>query len=247
MTNLSKRVLVMVAVAGVAVAAAGCEKKKKKAAPPPAPPPAPVIEIPKPVDVQALMQEMRSDPRVKFVEEQAPADRGMAEGVIKLANALAKGDAGAMKGMLDRSAQLILDELVSEGDWANETKAIEQVRIVSLSNTTEAEATSTLVGMAIQVPGEAYLLAWNGKKQGGSWMFTNALSQGETKPRASDFDGVAIQTTALPPADPVFNRPDAAAPGSTAPAAGAPAGDAPSNPRRRNTPGGPIDVPGGGR
>lgn len=248
MTHLIKNVAIFLAAAGIASGIASCEKKKKKAPPPP-PPSAPAAPPPPaPVDVQALMQELKSDQRVKFVEDQAPADRKMAEGVVKLANAIAKGDSGAMKGLLDGQAKSVLQEIEDSGDWAPATKEIEQVRIVSVTNTSEAEPTTTLVGMAIQVPGEAYLLAWTGNKSGDTWVFSNALCQDDKKARASEFDNVAIQSTALPKDDVVFTRP--AAGGHVTPGASgsnAPAPDSgPITPKgTKNTPAGPIKIPGG--
>src|SRR5262245_4540021 len=78
-------------LAGTVALGAGCEKKKKPAPPPP-PPPKPKVVTPDPVDVNAVLQAMKPDGRVKFVEKQAPADRTLAESAIKLASALAKGD-----------------------------------------------------------------------------------------------------------------------------------------------------------
>jgi len=223
--------------------AAGCGKKKK-APPPPPPPPPPRVETPKPVDVKAVMQELKADERVKFAEEQSPADRTLAEGVIKLAHAMARGDQASMKTLLDRPSQLILDELVSNGGWAEETKSIEQVRIVSMTGTTEAQPTTSTVGMAIQAPGDAYLLAWTGKRDGDKWVFSAAPCQNDKKPRAAEFDGVSISTSMIAPEDTNFTRPGTAAPGKTP---DAPAGKEDTrDPSRKNTPGGPIKIPGVG-
>lgn len=244
MTNPTRKYVVGLLALSVALGAAGCEKKKKKAPPPPPPPP-PKVEAPKPVDVQALLQELKSDQRVKFVDEQAPADRSMAEDVIKFANAFVKGDSAGVKAMLDAKAKLVLAELESSGDWATSTKEIEQVRIVSLTNTSDAEASSTLVGMAIQAPGQAYLLAWSGTKRGESWVFSNALSQGDVKPRASDFDGVVILTSALPKEDFMLPKLDGTGAGGKALPDAPAAADPTTNSGRKNTPAGPIKIPGG--
>jgi hypothetical protein len=242
MTNRTMR-NVAILLAACAAAFGGCEKKKKPAPPPPPPPP-PKVELPKPVDIQALLQEMKSDARVKFADEQSPADRSLAESVIKFSNAFVKGEANTMKSMLDRPSQVILDKLVSTGDWEAETKPIEQVRIVSMSNTTELPAEKSTVGMAIQAPGGAYLLAWNASKAGDTWTFAAAPSQQDSKPRASDFDGVSISTSVLPAETTSITRPTSGAPGEKAPEAPAPATD-PSGPRRKQTPAGPITIPGG--
>jgi hypothetical protein len=44
------------------------------------------------------------------------------------------------------------------------------------------------VYLAIQEPGDAYVLAWNGRKTGSNWLFSAASSTAATRARASDFD-----------------------------------------------------------
>ena len=103
-----------------------------------------------------------------------------------------------------------------------------------------------LVGMAIQAPGGAYILAWNGKREGNAWVFGAAPSQADSRPRASDFDGVAISTSVLPAEAATVTPTAGTGPGAPKPEAPAPAGDQPSNPRKKSTPAGPITIPGGG-
>lgn len=248
MTSRNNRSIILSVMCGSAMLLGACEEKKK---PPPPPPPAPPprVEAPKPVDIASVLQQAKSDARVTFLDTQAPADRSLAEGVIKLANALVKGDAAAMKSMLDKSAQSVLDELVNDGRWAEETKSIEQVRIVSVTGLSDRAPSSSLVGMAIQSPGGAYLLAWNGTRSGNGWTFSGSMCQGETRPRASNFDGVQIITTAFG-GESFGPRADGGAGTPSAPKPAAPAkGDAPAEgPRKKSTPAGPITIPnpGGG-
>ncbi|MEX2218237.1 MAG: hypothetical protein WD749_05705 [Phycisphaerales bacterium] len=229
--------------AAMMVSSAGCQKKNKKPPPPPPPPPV-VVETPEPIDIDALLQEMRPDARVKFAGQTAPADRTLAEGVVRLADALAKGDGGAMKKMLDRSGQGVLDELQSSGTWEDETRKIEQVRVVYLSDTLEREPSSATVAMAIQDPGGAYLLGWTLRRDGEGWSVAAAPTPSDTRARASDFDGQRI-SAALAPRDEggdatpeeEDNRPKEEAP--------APANEPPPTaPGRKNTPAGPINIPG---
>src|ERR1043165_3848199 len=114
------------------VAAPGCQKKKKKPPPPP-PPPVVVKEAPKPIDINGLIQEMKPDARVKFADGTAPVDRSLAEGVIRLADALAKGDSAKMRKLIDKPAQTVLGVLEEQGSWSDETKKIEQVRVIFIS------------------------------------------------------------------------------------------------------------------
>jgi len=237
-------VLLTALACSIALSASGCEKKKKKVAPPAPPPPAPVYVPPPPVDVGAVIQQLQADARVQFPAEQAPADRTLAEGIVKLADRLAKGDSKGMKALLTPPAQNIVDELVSTGGWADATKNIEQVRVVTVSGASDERPTSSLVGLAIQGKDGAYLLAWNGVRSGDSWVFQHAYSQGDVKTRASDFDGVSIAggfdlSSLKGDAAPVEEGAAAAPKPTEAPAE--PARD----PRRKNTPAGPINIPGG--
>lgn len=227
--------------------APGCSKPKKK--PPPPPPPKPVAPPPpEPVDIQALMQELHPDARVKFADGQAPADRTLAEGVIHLADYIAKGDAKAMKKMLDRSAQTVLDELVSTGSWGDETKKIEQVRVVYLSDTSEPKPDSATVGIAIQDPAGAYMLGWTLKREGENWVAAAAPAPADSKSRASDFDGTRVSAaSSVGPSgggDEGTETADSSGPGKK-PDEGTPGSRTPKDePGRKNTPGGPIKVPG---
>jgi hypothetical protein len=243
--TLTRGVAVAMLAASLALGASGCTKKKKPAPPPP-PPPKPKVVTPDPVDVNGLLQALKSDERVKFPEGQAPADRSLAEGVIKLANALAKGDADGMKPLLDKPAAEVLDTLTASGGWAAGTKPIEQVRIIAVSGTTEAHPETSLIGMAVQDQDGAYLLAWNGKRNGESWLFTNAPCQADIKPRASDFDGVSIEGgAASAPAEETKTEtaPKADKPEDKAPP---PEPDKPAGPKKKSTPVGPVTIPGSG-
>jgi hypothetical protein len=225
----------------LALTGAGCQKKKK--APPPAPPPVKhVAEIPQPIDTAALLQTMKSDARVQFPSSVAPADRTLAEGVITLANCLAKGDSAGLKPILASPAQNVLDELVSSGGWAEGTQPIEQVRVISVSGTQEAQPSDSVVGLAIQGKDGAYLLAWNAHRDNSKWTFSNSPCQSDVKPRASDFDGVSLATSV----EVASAATSGAALGPTT-KEGAKAGTAPAekpkDPMRKSTPAGPITIP----
>src|SRR5689334_20001317 len=132
-----------IALIAASVCVSGCGKKKKPPPPPPPPPP-PKVVIPDPVDVNAVVQQLHADARVQFPSGQAPADRSLAEGAVKIADALAKGDSAALKSLLDAGSQPVLDELVSSGGWKEGTGEIEQVRIVAVSGTQEAHPESSV-------------------------------------------------------------------------------------------------------
>jgi hypothetical protein len=233
MTSLKTSNLVVLSLVAIA-SFSGCEKKK----PPPPPPPAPVIIPPPPkIEVQALLQELKSDARVQFAESAAPTDRTLAEGAIRLADAIARGDDKALRGLLDRSGQVILDDLVGRSEWSPATGRIEAVRIAQITSAGPAAIVTT----AIQEPGGAYILNWTAVPSGDRVMFVPMTAADGTKPRASDWDTAMVlarfeMPTDLPDLGPLNGpgrSPDA--PGET------PAG---TGPTRKSTPGGPITIPG---
>lgn len=234
----------LVALLGVTMAASdGCAKKKKP--PPPPPPPPPKVEPPpEPVDIGALIQQLHPDARVKFADGQSPADRTLAEGVIHLADMVAKGDSAGLHKMLDRPAQTVLDELVSKGDWTGETKKIEQVRVVYLSDTSERHPESAMVAIAIQDPGGAYLLGWSGKRDGDNWTFAAAPTPPDIHARASDFDGQRLATSVSSAPETMTDSSDAASPGKKPEDLPAPPTAPSDGPKKKSTPAGPITIPG---
>lgn len=133
MKNRRGHVRIVMAGAVVLSAFAGCEKKKPP--PPPPPPPPPAVETPKPVDVNGIMQVMHPDARVQFPEQFAPLRQEIAEAVIAFADAFARADAEALRGMLDESGRQVLSTLLATGRWDEAAERIEAVRVVHLRET----------------------------------------------------------------------------------------------------------------
>lgn len=108
----------------------GCKKEAPPPPPPVAPPPPPP---PSTIKLDDLSQEMRVDARVQFstdVAELQEDQADMGRAIIKLADAFAKGDAGATRALLTRRAQALLEELEQTGGWSEATAKIEAVRVV---------------------------------------------------------------------------------------------------------------------
>jgi hypothetical protein len=235
--------------AGMMLSAEGCQKKKKKAPPPPPPPPPAAPPPPEPVDVKGLMQSLKPDARVQFVDSQAPADASLAEATIKLASALAKGDKAALSGLLTPEARNILDTLAADGTFGEETKKIEQVRVVRVSPLDEAEVSSATVVLAVQAPDGAYPLAWRGSKSGTEWKFAGMPSDGAEKRRASDFDSGGVSVGAAPaepePAAPTESGDEGGGANPSQPSGAPGGGETPKSPGK-SVPGGRIPIPGGG-
>ncbi len=170
----------------------GCGKEE----PPPPPPPAPRNTAPPPppppdqVRVADILREVDADARVQFPQEQAPYDRTLAEAVIVLAGSVAAGDDLAMAPVLDPAGRAVLDQLVASGEWYDATGEIEGVRVVFVSQSPDenTEASAAEVVLAVQDPGEAYVLAWNATNSGDGWRFSAEPSTGQTKARASEWD-----------------------------------------------------------
>lgn len=214
----------------------GCKKKeeKKVEAPPPPPPPPP-----RPVEVDAVMQSMKADARVQFPQAKAPTDENLARAVIEFASALAKGDATQMQGMLDASSKTVLEQLRASGGWDEAVEKIQAVRVVQLSG---SEA-GGMLSLAIQEPGSAYVLNWVISGADGRFVFGGMPASSQVLARASEWDNASVLPSAggaaLPKIDPSALTPGAEAqPGGEAPA------EDERDPRRRNTPGGPVTVPG---
>jgi hypothetical protein len=230
-------------LAAVSVTLGACEKKKKKAPPPPPPPPPVEAVIPDPVDINGIMAEVKPDARVQFPEKNAPADRGAAEAIIRLASDLAKGDPSAFGAHLDPKTRPILDTLVSDGSWTDETKRIEQVRIVQIEPLQEAEMERATVVMAIQTPDGAYPLAWEGRRTGSNWVFSSVSTEDVTKRRASDFDDVTVRLGAasVAPEPTTHTKPEGG--GTETPEPGQAPEEKPEGPPTKSVPGGKIPIP----
>jgi hypothetical protein len=122
--------------------------------PNPCPPPPP----PPDVALETVAQDMKADARVQFAADlKLPEEKlDLAKAIVKLADALAKGDAKAMKPLLTRRAQGLLADLQNSGGWEEGTKQIEAVRVVLIrdgvdfgaigsAKIPEAEVTGTIM------------------------------------------------------------------------------------------------------
>lgn len=173
--------------------------------PPPAPPPAPPPPPPNadPIQIDPLMQSVRPDQRVQFPQVAAPVDESLARAVIRLCEAIVKGDSSALGGMLDPAGRGILERLIASGEWDDTTQKIQAVRVVNtinLGDPTSSEMSAANVYIAVQEPGKAYVLAWLATRAGNTWIFTGNVATKTTKARASEFDGLAEDELSKDPA-----------------------------------------------
>lgn len=115
---------------GSSMVLTGCSKPPPPPVvpPPPPPPPAPPADL----KLDTVAQEMKADARVQFASSVTLSEEqlGLAKAIIQLSDALARGDDKAMKPLLTRKGQAVLDELIGSGGWVEATKKIEAVRVV---------------------------------------------------------------------------------------------------------------------
>lgn len=231
----------MVALPGTMMTA--CSPPPPPPAPPPAPPPPPPPA--EPIQIDPLMQSVRPDQRVQFPQVAAPVDETLARAVIRLCEAIVKGDSAAMGPMLDPAGRGILERLVAGGEWAETTEKIQAIRVVSIVNLgdpTSAQMSAANVYLAVQEPGQAYVLAWLASRAGDTWIFSGNVSTSATRARASEFDGASEDVLSKDPAPGItpFAAPQADAPadGSTpAPGGTAPTTEPASSPGNPRAPG----------
>jgi hypothetical protein len=100
-----------------------------------------------------------------------------------------------------------------------------------------------VVTLALQQPGEAYVLAWNATRTAGTWTFRSLHTENAVRRRASDWDGRAgLAGMIVAEADEVEAPPT---PGATSPETGEAQQQDPGGPLRKQTPVGPVTIPGG--
>jgi len=132
------RILAAIACCGVLFG--GCSKKEEPPPPPPPPKPTYTPPPPEPVDVVALLQDVGADARVQFPKTSAPTDRDLAEGTIRVADAIARGDDETLRDHLTESGERVLDELIASGAWWGATDGIEAVRVVYVAGASNTAA-----------------------------------------------------------------------------------------------------------
>jgi hypothetical protein len=105
------------------------------------------------VKLETIAQDLKADARVQIAGDmQVTEDKvDLGKAVIHLADAFARGDNKALKPMLTRRAQSLLDDLTASGGWEEATKPIEAVRIVFMQDGVELGG----VGTAAESSGEA--------------------------------------------------------------------------------------------
>jgi hypothetical protein len=79
---------------------------------------------------------MSADPRVQFAPDVQLSDEEVARAVISLADALARGDSGAVSGLVSKSARPTIEAISDLGGFSSD---VEAVRVVFIGKTSEIE------------------------------------------------------------------------------------------------------------
>ncbi|MCE2881882.1 MAG: hypothetical protein LW636_05940 [Planctomycetaceae bacterium] len=130
--TLLKNSLTLAVAAGALLAGGlvGCAED----APPPVakvapPPPPPEPEAPKVTPIKELMARYDIDGRVNLPEERAPDNDADRIAVLKFFDAFARGNADALKPMLSGPDAVLLDGMVSRGEFSKATGATTRIDV----------------------------------------------------------------------------------------------------------------------
>ncbi len=134
------------------------------------------------------------DPRVQFPETREPSTRELAMAIADLASALISGDDAIMADLLDDKGKAVLRELKANGQWRAATSRLEAVRVCVL----EENDDRCVLGLGLQDPDGAYILAWSGQKQGEGWTFSPLPVRDIEQPSVAMLDGVPLDAPDLP-------------------------------------------------
>ncbi|MEL7472492.1 MAG: hypothetical protein AAGK04_04175 [Planctomycetota bacterium] len=189
-------------IAPTLLALSACSESAPPPAPvpttPPPPPPEPEVIEPTIIELEEVLESMDLDPRVQTREDLAVPDNALefARSSLRLADALARGDADTMRELLERDARAVLSDLVATGDWDNQTRSIEIVRV------TDIAAGAEQLTLAVQDADGAYLLAWQARASGDAFAWKGVPTDDIRERFASDFENVsAAVSSTLPVSD----------------------------------------------
>lgn len=213
-------------IAGMGVSGSGCDSKKE----------APQQSAPAPVAVQSVdpMEGIQLDAKVTWPEKFTATTPEQARAIAALANALARGDADAAKGVLEQSDRDVLQDLMTFGDWADETKGLQAVRVCVLNHADDKRGVT--LGLGVQDAMGAYMLAWTGAETDSNWVFTGMAIQPVTAASVAMLDGAELKAPVVAAAAVEGRLKIAANPGDEAkktgngPGGGAPGGEPPRTP-----------------
>lgn len=140
------------------------------------------------MDGVALLQVLKADARVQWASNNRITDEKLARAIIGFADALCKGDADKVRGMLEEKSKSSLEALLGTGEWDESVKKIEAVRIVQGVSGDSTGVMRAMFTFAIQEPTGAYALNWVTRESGGSTTMLALPATSKVLKRASEWD-----------------------------------------------------------
>src|SRR5690606_3939992 len=104
-------------------------------------------------------------------------------------DAFARGDAEALRPMLDSSARMTLDDLVASGEWQEQTAAI---NLLTLTTCAAEGGQVRLAFSLLKSDGDLVNLVWEGTRRGESYLFSPVAPQLSEGGAAADGEGVPL-------------------------------------------------------
>lgn len=164
--RIQRVVALVLAVCVASSLAAGCKKKAPKKAPPPPPP---AKAPPPPPTASEVAELLTLSPKVKMASAATTdATEDQIKASLLFVDAFARGDAVALRPMLDSTGKSTLDDLVASGDWHEQTARIQQV---SLRNSSGI-GSSILLRFVLSMDGDEEInMVYEGLARGDTFIF----------------------------------------------------------------------------
>lgn len=144
---------------------------------------------------RASASNLRMHPKVQFPDERLPNSQEAAQAIADLASAIASGSADGLDALVSPADRLVLDMLVSSGEWKRRSDAVKVVRVCVYQEPT----TGTLqVGLGVENDEGAFLMGWGGTGVADKWSFANLPIEPRLAQEAVGLDGAELKMLGLP-------------------------------------------------
>jgi hypothetical protein len=142
---------------------AGCSEEEpapvvQAAPPPPPPPPAPKVK-----SISELMAELNIDPRIILPEDKAPATTAARVAVLEFFDAMARGDAQSLEGMLSEADKESLKIMVESGSWAATTADIQAIEVQTGASPSDDAAALAVITVGTDYQPQLWYYAQGGE------------------------------------------------------------------------------------
>lgn len=144
---------------------------------------------------RASASNLKMHPKVQFPDERLPNSPEAAQAIADLASAIAGGSADGLGALVSPADRLVLEMLVSSGEWKRRSDAVKVVRVCVYQEPT----TGTLqVGLGVENDEGAFLMGWGGTGSADKWTFANLPIEPRLASEAVGLDGAELKMLGLP-------------------------------------------------